>query len=93
MAYKTLTLDEQNDMVVSTYYANESDLFSHTANKERFERILQGTISDPFRARIEKLLSDTNSRIAEVQAILDATIPQLPSDTEISASLTRIKSR
>lgn len=93
MAYKTLSLNEQHDMVVSTYYANEQDLFSHNTNKERFERILQGTISDAFRTRIGKLLSDTNNRIAEVQAILDATIPQLPSDAEISASLTRIKSR
>lgn len=93
MAFKTLTLDEQNDAIVSTFYANELDLFSHTANKSRFELILQGTLSAEFRTRIEKLLSDTNVRIAEVQAILDATIPQLPSDTEISASMARIRAR
>lgn len=93
MAFRTLSVEEQNDAVVGTFYANELDLYSHQLNKQRFELILAGSISPEFRTRIQKLLDDTNNRIAEVQAILDATTSQLPSDTEITASLTRIKSR
>ena len=93
MAYKTLSIEEQNDLIVRTYYGNESDLFSHLANKARFEAIL-ATATDPeWRARIQNLLDDTNKRIMEVQSILAATDPQLPSDVEIAASMTRIRQR
>jgi ferritin-like metal-binding protein YciE len=93
MAYKTLSIEEQHDLIVRTYYGNEADLFSHMTNKERFESIL-ATATDPeWRARIQNLLDDTNKRIMEVQSILEATDPQLPSDVEIAASMARIKER
>lgn len=93
MAYKTLPIEEQHDLIVRTYYGNESDLFTHLTNKERFEAILAKATDPEWRARVQNLLDDTNKRIMEVQSILEATDPQLPSDVEIAASMVRIKDR
>lgn len=91
--YKTLTESEQDDLIVQTYKSNEKDLFVHLINKDRFEDMLQTLGESDFKTRIEKLLIDTNSRIIEVQSVLDSTDKQLPDNTRVADSLVRIKSR
>ena len=93
VAYKVITQDEMDDVIVRTFKANEMDLFAHTSNKQRFESMLQTLNDGEWKARVQMLLDETNSRIEEVQSILDATAAQLPDEIRIQASLARIDGR
>lgn len=89
--FRTVQATEVDEMLVNTYRANEMDLASHEANKERFETMLQTLPQGKFRDRITQLLAETNDRITEVTAILEATEPQLPQQAEVETIVTKIK--
>lgn len=90
MAYKTLTDNQQDEILVSTLAAQEVDLFSHETSITRYETMLKTLPEGKFRIRIENLLKETKSRRDEVQAIIDATIPQLPSDQRVMSAVGRL---
>ena len=91
--YRMLDTNEQQDGIVQTYLANERDHYLHTKNLERFALMLTTLPTGLFRERIQHLHDETASRLEEVNAILDATTPQLPPQAAIIASLTRLQAR
>lgn len=90
MAFVTLSQNEQDDILVRTFKAQETDLFTHQTNKTRLEDMLLILAPGPFRESIVNLLSQTDARISEVQAIVDSTAKQLPDAARIAAALSRI---
>jgi len=93
MDYKTLKQEEMDDAVISFYKAQEMDLYLHNINKQRYEAMLETLPEGKFRDRVQGLLDETNSRIAEVEAILVATVPQLPQKEAIASSLARLEQK
>lgn len=93
MPFLTLTDDEQIDVIIQTYKASEMDLFVHQTNKARFAAMLLALSPGVWRTKIETLLTDTNSRLVEVQSVLDATTSQLPAPADITASLARLAAK
>ncbi len=91
--YKTLTEDEKDDIIVSFLHQQEIDHLCHSINKERYEKI----INDPeitdgnFRERIKQLKAEIESRIFEVEKIIEHTTEQLPSSKRIEHALNRIE--
>lgn len=94
MAFLVLTQDEQDEILVDYLRAQERDLFTHGINVERFEAILTTQIADAdWEAKLIGLRDEGMSRIREVQGIIDATVPQLPSQARIDVALAAIKAR
>jgi len=93
MEFKTLTQDDQDLIIVQTLKAQEQDLFCHQINKSRYEAMLPSLPEGEFKERIGRLLLETNSRLEEVSAILEAVKVQAPSQERIDAVLTTIKSK
>lgn len=91
MAFKLLSQDKQDDSIVAFYLAQEADLHSHQVNKARFEAMLAGELAADFREKLNTLLRDTNSRIAEVSAIIAATESQLPPQGRCEAAVKRLQ--
>lgn len=91
--FTALTLDDQDEILVAFMWAQERDLFLHTVNKQRFEGILADVAEGPFRDRIAKLLADTQTRLAEVDAIIKNTLPQMPPVARTDAALARLRAR
>jgi hypothetical protein len=95
MAYQVLTQDEQDEIVVQFLHAQERDHFCHTINQQRYAEMLKTlTKGDPFAARIQGLHDETVSRLTEVSAIIDQTVPQLPADPAmLSAAIDRVRTK
>lgn len=89
----TLTQDERDDQIVSFYANQERDKHSHEINITRFEAMLTTLTDGAFKNQIQTLLNQTRSRLAEVNAIINATQSQLPSEERIQSSLTRLRSK
>jgi hypothetical protein len=68
-------------------------LYCLELNKERFNAILAEIPEGAFRTRIEQLLAETNARMFEIQAIIKATISQLPTGTRMVDAVTRTKGK
>ena len=75
MNYKIITDVDKKKVVEDFLRAREMDLFCHTINAERYRKML----ADPkmtdgeFKAKIEKLLSETDGRIKEIELIISNT--------------------
>lgn len=91
--YLVLSQDEQDDMLVQTLLAQERDHCAHQLNLERFEAMLGGLPSGPWRERIQQLRDETVVRLREVESIMEALEPQVPAGTRRTAALTRIRAR
>jgi len=91
--YKVLDQDTRDDIIVEFFEAQERDLHCFLLNKERYEAMLEHLEDGPFRKRIEKLLAETNQRIAEVEAIIAATEKQLPGSDRIAAAKQRLQAK
>lgn len=92
--YQFFGEDERDEQIVAFMHAQEQDLFLHRLNAGRFRAMLaeQGH-TQQFEARLRKLLSDTESRIAEVESTIKATEPQLPPPARGRAALGRIRAQ
>ena len=72
MEYKKLDVKEKTAVVNDFLRAQEMDHYCHTLNAGRYRKILE----DPelpdgeFKEKIQKLLSDTEARLAEVGLII-----------------------
>jgi hypothetical protein len=93
MIYQVLSQDAQDETMVLFMLSQERDHHIHTVNKERYEAILKTLGPGDFRKRIEQLLAETEQRLAEVEVIIAATTPQLPTSAKIEAALTRAKGK
>jgi len=91
--YRLLTQQEQDDIIVSYMLSQERDAYCHSINLERFNTMLMDLPPGKFKERIEGLRNDTQLRLTEVQATVDATKDQLPPQARIDDALTRIRDK
>ena len=90
MPYQILTEDEQDDIMVGFLRSQERDSFAHEWNKARYEAMLSTLEDGDFKVRITKLHAETAARLAEVNSIIEATLPQMPTAGRIKAALARL---
>ena len=88
--YQTLTDTEKDDHVVNFMKAQETDLYLHNINKQRYETMLQNLPEGKWKERVQTLLDETNERIQEVSSTIEATKPQMPDQTRVDSALARI---
>ncbi len=91
MGYQILTEDEQDDIKVSFLRSQERDKYCHEINKERAATMLLTLPDGEVKAKITKFHADTISRLVEVDSIIAATLPQMPSQERIDAAIARLK--
>lgn len=92
--FKVLSQDEQDDIVVEFLLAQERDLFCHQLNAERFTNMDIEAIKDQkLKSHMGQMVSDTDSRIEQVQGIVDATQRQLPPKNRLDAAIARVRAK
>jgi ferritin-like metal-binding protein YciE len=89
--YQLLTQEEQDEIVAAFLKAQERDLFTHRLNLQRFEAMLPSLPAGEFKQRIQQLRNETIDRIAEVEAIIEKTLPQAPPVERMKAAITRVE--
>ncbi|MBA7708237.1 hypothetical protein ES703_117130 [subsurface metagenome] len=89
--YQILTEDEQDDIKVSFLRSQEKDKYCHAINKERYTAMLSVLEDGAWKTRVEKLLAETTGRLAEVDSIIAATLPQMPTQERIDAAIVRLQ--
>lgn len=94
MSYQILTKDQQDEIVVQHLEATERDHFCHTINKERYENILKAGPPQPFADRIQGLLTETESRLIEVEHIMaELNAQAVAQNIDIAATVSRIAAK
>lgn len=93
MEYEVLSQDERDEIVVDFMRAQERDHFAHSINKERYAGLLEDLPEGEFKERVRGLAAETDSRLAEVEAIITRTRPQLPAKAARDAALSRMMAR
>jgi hypothetical protein len=91
--YQLLTQEEQDEIIAAYLKAQERDLFTHRLNLERFEAMLPSLPPGEFKQRIQQLRNETIDRIAEVEAIIEKTLPQAPTRERMLAAIARVEQR
>jgi ferritin-like metal-binding protein YciE len=89
--YQLLTQDEQDEIIAAFLKAQERDLFTHRLNLQRFEAMLPSLPAGEFKQRIQQLRNETIDRIAEVEAIIEKTLPQAPPVERMRAAIARVE--
>ena len=91
--YRLLTQEEQDEIIAVYLKAQERDLFTHKLNLQRFEAMLPSLPNGEFKQRIQQLRNETIERIAEVEAIIEKTLPQAPPVERMQAAIARVEQR
>ncbi|KKM64549.1 hypothetical protein LCGC14_1500320 [marine sediment metagenome] len=91
MVYQVLTQDEQDDIKVSFLLSQERDKYCHELNLERYAAMLEALEDGEWKTRVTKLHDETAGRLAEVDSIIAATLPQMPASERIEAAKLRLK--
>ena len=92
LTYKCYKADKHRKrQLVEFLWNQERDYDSHQINKARYETILETEPAGAFRDRITQLLAETNSRINEIESIVNAT-SGLPTQAEIDQIMAAIES-
>jgi ferritin-like metal-binding protein YciE len=89
--YQLLTQEEQDEIIAAFLKAQERDLFTHRLNLQRFEAMLPSLPAGEFKQRIQQLRNETIDRIAEVEAIIEKTLPQAPPIERMKAAIARVE--
>jgi hypothetical protein len=90
-AYRFLTRDEQDDMIVATMRAQELDLFTHRVNLERYRAIAASRLRDTqLRRNVEQEIPVLVARIEDVEAIIAAVEAQMPPPARAAAAFERL---
>lgn len=90
LTYKCYKADKHRKrQLVEFLLSQERDYDSHVINKARYETILATEPAGAFRDRITQLLAETNSRIKEIESIVNSTTG-LPTQTEIDQIMAAI---
>jgi 3-methyladenine DNA glycosylase/8-oxoguanine DNA glycosylase len=91
--YQLLTQEEQDEIIAAYLKAQERDLFTHKLNLQRFDAMLPSLPAGEFKQRIQQLRNETVERIAEVEAIIEKTLPQAPPVERMQAAIARVEQR
>jgi hypothetical protein len=79
-----------NRIKVEYLEAQERDHWIHQLNKARYEAMLVTLPQGTFRTRVQQLLTETDSRLEEVEAIISATQATLPAQTVVDELVSEI---
>ena len=90
-AYQVLSQGDQDDITVSFMLSQEQEKYCLELNLQRYEKMLRTLEAGTWRVQIEKLQTDSTSRLAEVNSIVEATKAQMPSAERISAAVARLQ--
>lgn len=85
--------DAQDEVILTTYRAQEASHHSHATNVERYTDMLKTLPAGPFRDRIAALLITEQAALEQHEAILNATAKQLPPKARADAAFGRIKAK
>lgn len=91
--FKVLSQEDQDEILVEFLEAQERDLFCHQINLERYQEMLETLEPGPWRDRILQLKQETESRLEEVESIIEATLRQLPPPERLEAAKQRVKEK
>lgn len=94
--YILLQENEQHEHVAAFLHAQETDLYIHRLNLTRFNKMLAGNLPEGgFKQHLAKMVQDTTSRIAEVEAILaaSATDPSMPTKEQLVQAKARLDAK
>lgn len=92
LQYRAYTNQYDKDRsIVEFLEGQERDHYHHIINKQRFETLVRDLSDGEFRNKISMLLGQTISEIENVEAIIAATIPQLPSEEVINQIMNDIQ--
>ena len=91
--YRIIDQDEQDDIIIGFFAAQERDQYTHALNLERFDRMLLTLPEGDWRKRVQILRDQTASRLNEVETIMAATETQLPAQERINAAKLRLKAK
>lgn len=91
--YQVLSQDEQDDIIVSFMHGQERDKYCHELNLQRYTEMLKTLEAGKWRDRVLKLQEETNSRLAEVNSIIDVTKAQMPTPEHIAAAKQRLATK
>ena len=91
VTYRAFT-DERTQLRVLVEFleAQERDHYVHSQNKDRCDAMLLTLPDGPYKTRVQKLLADVTAKIAETEAIIDATQAQLPPNGEVDQIMAEI---
>ena len=91
--YQVLSQDEQDDIIVSFMHGQERDKYCHELNLQRYTEMLKTLEAGKWRDQVLKLQEETNSRLAEVNSIIDVTKAQMPTPEHIAAAKQRLATK
>ena len=91
--YTVLSEDEKDDVIVTFMLSQEKDKYCHELNKARYEAMLKTLEDGDWKNRVTRLYEETLKRLEEVNSIIEATKPQLPSPEKISFAKKRLLAR
>lgn len=91
--YVLLTEEEKDDITVSFLKSQERDMYCHEVNIERYNTMLPTLPEGDFKKRIQHLLNDENKRKTEIESIIVATVPKLPSKERVAAAKIRLEQK
>ena len=92
--FKTLTAEEQEEMLVNTLKAQELDLYMHTMNKERFQDMITALPDgNDFKTKLQSEIVVIDSRLVEVNTTIASLEKQIPVELDIAVVMTRIKNK
>lgn len=89
--YQILSQNTQDDIIVSFMLSQEKDRFCHELNIQRYKTMLKTLPMGTWRNQIEKLLNETESRLAETNSIIKASSQQLPGSERIQLAIIRLE--
>ena len=91
--YRIIDQNEQDDIIVSFFLAQEQDRYTHALNLERFDRMLLTLPEGDWRKKVQTLRDQTAERQNEVETIIAASETQLPAKERLDAAKLRLKAK
>jgi hypothetical protein len=90
MEYSLINANYKYDQLATAIQSRQFEHFHYNLDRVNFIEMLTQDLSDEYRSNIEKKLSDTISRMAEVDSIYEALLSQIDDQTAYDAACARL---
>ena len=90
MEYNLINANYKYDQLATAIQSRQFEHFHYNLDRVNFIEMLTQNLSDEYRSNIEKKLSDTISRMAEVESIYEALLSQIDDQTAYDAAVARL---
>ena len=90
MEYNLINANYKYDQLATAIQSRQFEHFHYNLDRMNFIEMLTQNLSDEYRSNIEKKLSDTISRMAEVESIYEALLSQIDDQTAYDAAVARL---